>query len=142
MSTLKDFGCKGKDFECHLMAKLSLKNTIHSAVYCIFAIKQQEILTRVSLFSSTLLIVEAVSSRNFLFNSSAHSVWFDENWIFFKLIDNLLDKTWNSDEVRIFSILSWPTLEDSRFLDKMTLNLFHHMTLMATLNQTFLEIII
>lgn len=123
-------------FECHLVAKLSLKNTFHSAVYYNFAIKQQDILTRVSIFSSTLLIDEAVSSRNFRFNSSAHSVWFDENWIFFKLIDNLLDKTWNSDEVRIFSILSWPTLEDSRFLDKMTLTFFHHMTLMATLNQT------
>ena len=89
--------------------------TLISTIKRYGTLKISHLLLAKSLTSELLLLfiwlidAAAVASRNFRFNSATLAVCFDENWIDFKSIEKPFASAWNCDEVRIFSILSWPT---------------------------------
>ena len=89
--------------------------TLISTIKRYGTLKISHLLLTKSLTSESLLLfiwlidAAAVASRNFRFNSATLAVCFDENWIDFKSIEKPFASAWNCDEVRIFSILSWPT---------------------------------
>ena len=98
------------------MAVLPASNLLWQPWNClVYTLKISHLLLTKSLTSELLLLfiwlidAAAVASRNFRFNSATLAVCFDENWIDFKSMEKPFASAWNCDEVRIFSILSWPT---------------------------------